>query len=96
MRLVISILGLCVHFQIGDIEICNGRIDFKFVLKQCSYILVCGKNTFGAIPDLQKSAHNFLVFFGDVCTISLLTYMEMENCSWFADMMKIRFVGKVL
>ena len=33
VRLVISILGLCVHFQMNDIEISNGRIDFKFVLK---------------------------------------------------------------
>ena len=67
MRLVISILGLCVHFQIGDIEICNGRIDFKFVLKQCSYILVCGKNTFGAIADHQKGVNIFPEFFCNVC-----------------------------
>ena len=33
VRLVISILGLCVRFQMNDIEICNGRIDFKSVLK---------------------------------------------------------------
>ena len=79
MRLVISILGLCVHFQIGDIEVCNDRIDFKFSLKQCSYILVCGKNTFGAIADHQKGVNNFPEFFCNVCRIPLLTYMEMET-----------------
>ena len=52
-------IGSRVRLQTIDIEICNGRIDFKFSLKQCSYILVCVKNTFGAIPDLQKSAHIF-------------------------------------
>ena len=56
-------IGSCVDFQIGDIEICNGRIDFKFSLKQCSYILVCGKNTFGAIAGYQKGANNFALFF---------------------------------
>ena len=78
MRLVISIFGLCVRFQISDIEICNGRIDFKFSLKQCSYILVCGKNTFGAIAGYQKGVNNFSLFFCNVCRIPLLTYMEME------------------
>ena len=52
-------IGGRVGRKMNDIEVCNGRIDFKFSLKQCSYILVCVKNTFGAIPDLQKSAHNF-------------------------------------
>ena len=59
VRLVISIFGLCVRFQIGDIEICNGRIDFKFVLKQSSYIIVYGENTFGAIADQQKCENIF-------------------------------------
>ena len=67
MRLVISIFGLCVRFQMNDIEICNGRIDFKFSLKQCSYILVCGKNTFGAIAGYQKGVNNFALFFCNVC-----------------------------
>ena len=78
VRLVISILGLCVRFQMNDIEICNGRIDFKFVLKQSSYIIVYGKNTFGAIADQQKCENNFPEFFCNVCRIALLTYMEME------------------
>ena len=63
MRLRNSIYVLCVRFQIGDIEICNGRIDFKFVLKQCSYILVCGKNTFGAIAGYQKGVKKIRLFF---------------------------------
>ena len=67
MRLVISILGLCVHFQMNDIDIYNGQIDFKFVLKQSSYILVYGKNTFGAIADHQKGVNNFPEFFCNVC-----------------------------
>ena len=79
MRLVISVLGLCVRFQIGDIEICNGRIDFKFVLKQSSYIVLRGKNTFGAIADQQKCENNFSELFCNVCRIALLTYMEMET-----------------
>ena len=54
VRLRNSIFGLCVHLQIGDIEICNGRIDFKFVLKQSSYIIVYGKNTFGAIVNYRS------------------------------------------
>ena len=33
MRLVIAILGLWAHRQVLHIEISNGRIDFKFVLK---------------------------------------------------------------
>ena len=60
-------IGSRVDFQIGDIEICNGRIDFKFSLKQCSYILVCGKNTFGAIAGYQKGVNNFRLFFCNVC-----------------------------
>ena len=32
-KLVISIFGLCVRLQQIHIEIFNGRIDFKFVLK---------------------------------------------------------------
>ena len=59
VRLRNSILGLCVRFQMNDIEICNGRIDFKFVLKQSSYIIVYGENTFGAIAAHQKGEHNF-------------------------------------
>ena len=43
--------GVVCNFQIGDIEICNGRIDFKFVLKQSSYIIVYGKNRIGATVD---------------------------------------------
>ena len=52
-------IGGRVGRKMNDIEVCNGRIDFKFSLKQCSYILVCVKNTFGAIPDHQKFANNF-------------------------------------
>ena len=51
----------------NDIEICNGRIDFKFVLKQSSYIIVYGKNTFGAIADQQKCENTFPEFFCNVC-----------------------------
>ena len=59
MRLVISIFGLCVRRRIGDIEISNGRIDFKFVLKQSLYIVLYGENTFGAIAGHQKGEHIF-------------------------------------
>ena len=48
-------------------KICDDRIDFKFSLKQCSYILVCGKNTFGAIAGYQKGVNNFVLFFCNVC-----------------------------
>ena len=51
VRLRNLIFGLCVRFQMNDIEICNGRIDFKFVLKQSLYIIVYGENTFGATLD---------------------------------------------
>ena len=67
-----------VRFPRLHMKICNGRIDFKFSLKQCSYILVCGKNTFGAIAGYQKGVNNFRLFFCNVCRIPLLTYMEME------------------
>ena len=48
MRLVIAIFGSWARRQVLHIEISNGRIDFKFVLKQSSYIIVYRKNTFGA------------------------------------------------
>ena len=67
MRLRNSNFGLCARRKIGDIEVCNGRIDFKFSLKQCSYILVCGKNTFGAIAGYQKGVKHFVPFFCNVC-----------------------------
>ena len=51
-----------VRFPRLHMKICNGRIDFKFSLKQCSYILVCGKNTFGAIAGYQKGVNNFSFF----------------------------------
>ena len=56
-----------VRFPRLHMKICNGRIDFKFSLKQCSYILVCGKNTFGAIAGYQKGVNNFRLFFCNVC-----------------------------
>ena len=75
-------IGSRVRFPRLHMKICNGRIDFKFSLKQCSYILVCGKNTFGAIADHEKGVNNFPHFFCNVCRIPLLTYMEMEICLW--------------
>ena len=51
-----------VRFPRLHMKICNGQIDFKFSLKQCSYILVCGKNTFGAIAGYQKGVNNFVLF----------------------------------
>ena len=56
-----------VRFPRLHMKICNGRIDFKFSLKQCSYILVCGKNTFGAIAGYQKGVNIFPEFFYNVC-----------------------------
>ena len=44
-------IGGRVGQKMNDIEVCNGRIDFKFVLKQSSCIIVYGKNTFGATVD---------------------------------------------
>ena len=68
MRLVIAIFGLWAHRQVLHIEISNGRIDFKFVLKQSSYIIVYGKNTFGATVDQQTCRIIFSYFFCNVCT----------------------------
>ena len=73
-------IGSRVQLQIGDIEVCNDRIDFKFSLKQCSCIQVYGKNTFGAIADHQKGVNIFMNFSATYAGVPLLTYMEMETC----------------
>ena len=68
MRLVITIFGLWARRQVLHIEISNGRIDFKFVLKQSSYIIVYGKNTFGATVNQQIGHRIFSFIFCNVCT----------------------------
>ena len=74
-------IGSRVRFPRLHMKICNGRIDFKFSLKQCSYIQVCGKNTFGAIAGYQKGVNNFRFFLqrmqGCLCS-PIISYMEME------------------